>query len=78
MALGKDNCKTRRETFKFWDLARLVLEILRYMGDNSMILRVRPLNINLVILYGWYTCVVVACPLHIVMSEWAKYSAVLL
>ena len=24
--LGKDNCKTRRETFKFWDLRRLILE----------------------------------------------------
>ena len=26
---GKDNCKTRRETFKFWDLMRLILEDLR-------------------------------------------------
>ena len=25
IALGKDNCKTRRETFKFGDLVRLVL-----------------------------------------------------
>ena len=28
--LGKDNSKTRRETFKFWDLVRLILEIWRY------------------------------------------------
>ena len=28
--LGKDNCKTRRETFKFWDLVRLILEVWRY------------------------------------------------
>ena len=28
--LRKDNCKPRRETFKFWDLVRLILEILRY------------------------------------------------
>ena len=28
--LHKDNYKTRRETFKFWDLVRLILEILRY------------------------------------------------
>ena len=28
--LGKDNCKTRQETFKFWDLVCLILEILRY------------------------------------------------
>ena len=27
--LGKDNCQTRRETFKFGDLVRLILEILR-------------------------------------------------
>ena len=29
--LVKDNCKTRWETFKFWDLMHLILEILRYM-----------------------------------------------
>ena len=28
--LGKDNCKARRETFKFGDVVRLTLEILRY------------------------------------------------
>ena len=28
--LGKDNCKTRRETFEFWDLVRLILEIWWY------------------------------------------------
>ena len=27
--LGKDNCKTRRETFKFWDLASFILDIWR-------------------------------------------------
>ena len=27
--LGKDNCKTGRETLKFWDLVRLILETLR-------------------------------------------------
>ena len=30
MGLGKDNCKTRRETIKFGDLVRLMLDILRY------------------------------------------------
>ena len=30
-ALGKDNCKMRRETFKFWNLVRLVLEVWRYV-----------------------------------------------
>ena len=28
--LGKDNCKTRRETFQFWDLVRLILEVWLY------------------------------------------------
>ena len=28
--LGKDNCKTRRESFKFCDLVRLILKTLRY------------------------------------------------
>ena len=27
--LGKDNCKMRRETFKFGELVHLILEILR-------------------------------------------------
>ena len=29
--LHKNNCKTRWETFKFWDLVRLILENLRYL-----------------------------------------------
>ena len=29
--LGKNNCKTTRETFKFWNLVRLILEVWRYM-----------------------------------------------
>ena len=33
--LGKDNCKTRRETLKFSDLVRLISEILRYMWFNN-------------------------------------------
>ena len=34
--MGKDNCKTRRDTFKFGDSVRLILEILSYMyiSDN--------------------------------------------
>ena len=27
IGLGKDNCKTRRATFKFWDLVRFILKI---------------------------------------------------
>ena len=30
--LGKDNCKTRRKTFKFWNSVRLILETWRYTG----------------------------------------------
>ena len=29
--LGKDNCKTRRETFKFWNLVSFLLEIWQYV-----------------------------------------------
>ena len=29
----KDNCKKRRETSKFWDLARLMLNVWRYVFD---------------------------------------------
>ena len=32
--LGKDNCKTRRESFKFWDLVRLVSETLQYFTNT--------------------------------------------
>ena len=27
--LNKDNCKTRLETFEFWDSVRLILEVLQ-------------------------------------------------
>ena len=29
--LGKDNCKTRWETFQFWDLVQLILEVWQYV-----------------------------------------------
>ena len=31
IGLGKDNCKTRRETLKLGDLVWLIVDILRYM-----------------------------------------------
>ena len=34
--LHKDNCKARRETFEFWDLVRLIVEILRYLKTDAM------------------------------------------
>ena len=33
--IGKDNCKTRREPFKFWDLMRLVLDMVPTGSDES-------------------------------------------
>ena len=33
--LGKDNCKTRRETFKFWDLVRFILEVNDIFQDKN-------------------------------------------
>ena len=32
IGLGKDNCKMRWESFKFWDLVRLLLEILWFLS----------------------------------------------
>ena len=42
--LGKDKCKMRRESFKFWDLVWLILEVSRY--DDISIL---PWGL-------WHTC----------------------
>ena len=33
--LGKSNSNTRRETFKYWDLVHLILEILWYVNVLS-------------------------------------------
>ena len=35
IALGEDNCTTRRATSKFGDLVRLILEILRYIKNSD-------------------------------------------
>ena len=35
--LHKDNFKPRREKFQFWDLVRLILEILRYIYQYTII-----------------------------------------
>ena len=32
--LGKDNCKTERETFEFWDLVWLILDVCWYIGPH--------------------------------------------
>ena len=36
--LGKDNCQTRQETFMFWDLVCLILEVLRYMSIEMLLI----------------------------------------
>ena len=35
--MHKNNCKTRRETFKFWDLLRIILEIWRYVSFSRSV-----------------------------------------
>ena len=42
IGLGNDNCKMRRETFKFGGLVRLLLDILRYLCASSHWLRPSP------------------------------------
>ena len=34
--LGKDNCKTRREAVRFWDLVRCILYVWRYAKSGVM------------------------------------------
>ena len=36
MGLGKDNCKTRRETFEFGDFVRLILDFRVSYGIEAM------------------------------------------
>ena len=36
--LRKDNCRPRRETFKFWDLVCLVLESLQYISKMNVLI----------------------------------------
>ena len=65
--LGKDNCKTRRESFKFWYLVRLISEILRYISlhltqiqrgegksDGCLIHRTLKQNHMAVAYFSWY------------------------
>ena len=39
--LGKDNCRTILEIFKFWDLARLILEVYGSYRQSRVFLRAR-------------------------------------
>ena len=43
--LGKDSCKTRRETFKFRDLVHLIVETLQYVFILKGLLSIRQANI---------------------------------
>ena len=42
--LSKDYCKPRWETFKFWDLERLILEILLYIFCNILLMNMATLS----------------------------------
>ena len=44
--LGKDNRKTRWETFKFWNLVGLILEILRYSAHRGRVTYVLVSNLR--------------------------------
>ena len=46
-SLGKDNCKTRRETFKFRILVCVILEIWQYVGKASYWCRQVPENLHI-------------------------------
>ena len=35
--MSEDNCKRIQETFKFWDLVRLILEVLRYIACKTAV-----------------------------------------
>ena len=49
--MHKDSCKTGRETFKFGDLVRIILEIGQYVTVTAYIMRDFLTNIPLVALY---------------------------
>ena len=53
IGLGKDNCKTRRETFKFGDLVRLILEILRYWDGPQWIVAIYRRDIPFKLIFNW-------------------------
>ena len=44
--LGKDNYKMRRKAFKFWDLARLILETLQYSLLYSWVCQINVCNVR--------------------------------
>ena len=46
IGLGKDDCKMRRETFKFCDLVFLILEILRYFQCQSKNQGIKEMHTN--------------------------------
>ena len=45
--LGKDNCKTRGETFKFWDSVWLILEIWWYVHFICRVLQRTSISTNI-------------------------------
>ena len=59
--LSKDNCKTRWETVKFWDLVQLILEIWRYMCECISVGRVNFLALYDIVLL---TSIFLNCKLY--------------
>ena len=63
--LRKDNCKPRRETFKFWNLVRLISEILRYNKSQDKLIFIQ--HQNCCIISGdWF------CTFHISLFLYPK------
>ena len=50
--LGKDSCNARQETFKFWDIVRLILEILRYLSSGFCFYPTASDSVN-ILFYLW-------------------------
>ena len=65
--LGKDNYKMRRETFKFWDLVRLILETLRYYTVLAILFR---------FLFLWRELPLLA-PTHVSQEELFEWESVI-
>ena len=58
--LCKDHCKPRRETFRFWDLVHLILEIIQYVQKHSNDLKRK--------IWHWYGSIVVT--VHLQQQDW--------
>ena len=58
--LGKDKCKTRQESVKFWDLVRPILEILRHVNCHGFQLAGGLLGLKGSTHWGWDNMAVIS------------------